>query len=444
MEQLNNHDNDVIDLREILAILRKRYMVIVVLTLAALVTSGILSFFVLAPVYETKAVLLVTQAAPDKPAAGTKDEGLEGLMNTISRLPEMTINTYVGQLKSEAVLEKVIKKLKIDQNGYTVRSLANAIQVVAVKDTNLVEVKVSNTDPYLAAKIANTLTGEFLDFMSATNEEQMGKSVEFLKKQAVATGEELKKALTNLNKLESQPRGAVMLEQLLTAKSQDLSKYQSQLLQVSMEHQQLLAGKQQAEVQLKSTPPTIKTTGDNAGSGTPVQLEEANPAYTELKTMVNAKTVAAAEKAAENKSLQLITGKLNEELKNLQAELGQKKNVLELTRREATRLEETNTLLRSKIDETKIGRSMKFGETNLVVVSPAMLPNAPVKPNKTMNMAVALVLGLMVSVGLAFLLNYLDNTVKNPKEAEEVLGLPVLGQIPYYNLDKKPETTGRY
>lgn len=54
---------------------------------------------------------------------------------------------------------------------------------------------------------------------------------------------------------------------------------------------------------------------------------------------------------------------------------------------------------------------------------------APVKPNPTLNMALALVVGLMIGVGLAFLLEYLDNTVKSEEDVEKQLGLPVLGAV---------------
>ncbi|MBN8210253.1 capsular biosynthesis protein [Bacillus sp. NTK071] len=54
---------------------------------------------------------------------------------------------------------------------------------------------------------------------------------------------------------------------------------------------------------------------------------------------------------------------------------------------------------------------------------------SPVNPNPVLNMAIALVVGLMVGVGLAFLLEYLDNTIKNEEDIENVLGLPVLGTI---------------
>ena len=44
-------------------------------------------------------------------------------------------------------------------------------------------------------------------------------------------------------------------------------------------------------------------------------------------------------------------------------------------------------------------------------------------------MAIAFVVGLMVSVGIAFLLEYLDNTIKLEQDIEKLLGLPVLGAM---------------
>lgn len=47
-----------------------------------------------------------------------------------------------------------------------------------------------------------------------------------------------------------------------------------------------------------------------------------------------------------------------------------------------------------------------------------------------MNTAVAFVLGLMVGVGIAFFIEYLDNTIKTPDDVEKYLQLPVLAVIP--------------
>ncbi|MEH7549081.1 YveK family protein [Neobacillus vireti] len=58
---------------------------------------------------------------------------------------------------------------------------------------------------------------------------------------------------------------------------------------------------------------------------------------------------------------------------------------------------------------------------------------SPIKPRPLINIAIALVVGLIVGVGIALLLEYLDNTVKNEQEIEKLLGVPVLGVIASMN-----------
>ena len=67
---------------------------------------------------------------------------------------------------------------------------------------------------------------------------------------------------------------------------------------------------------------------------------------------------------------------------------------------------------------------------NIKIIEAVELPEKPVSPNKKMNIAIAFLLGLMVSIGLAFLLEFLDNTFKNKEQLERELDLPVLGSIP--------------
>ncbi|PEL82486.1 YveK family protein [Bacillus wiedmannii] len=68
---------------------------------------------------------------------------------------------------------------------------------------------------------------------------------------------------------------------------------------------------------------------------------------------------------------------------------------------------------------------------NVTVLSKAEVSEnqSPIKPRSMLNVAIAFVVGLMASVGLAFLLEYLDNTVKKEEDVESLLGLPVLGIV---------------
>ena len=67
---------------------------------------------------------------------------------------------------------------------------------------------------------------------------------------------------------------------------------------------------------------------------------------------------------------------------------------------------------------------------NVKVIESVKMPENPVSPNKKLNIAIGFLLGLMVSIGLAFLLEFVDNTFKTKEQVEQILGLPVVGAIP--------------
>jgi receptor protein-tyrosine kinase len=79
--------------------------------------------------------------------------------------------------------------------------------------------------------------------------------------------------------------------------------------------------------------------------------------------------------------------------------------------------------------ETQVSNS-RTGD-NLVVTSPAVIPDQPVSPKKALNIAIAFAAGLLVAVGIAFLLDYLDQSIKSDDELIGRLGLIPLGHIAY-------------
>ncbi|WP_039657083.1 YveK family protein [Clostridium tyrobutyricum] len=86
-----------------------------------------------------------------------------------------------------------------------------------------------------------------------------------------------------------------------------------------------------------------------------------------------------------------------------------------------------DTMASSFISESK--RVFPTGG-DIQIMDRAQIPNKPVKPKKTLNVAIAFFLGLIVSVGLSFLLEYQDNTIKTEDDITKYLELPVIGVIP--------------
>lgn len=85
------------------------------------------------------------------------------------------------------------------------------------------------------------------------------------------------------------------------------------------------------------------------------------------------------------------------------------------------------------VTDSFIAQAMKIYPTgSIAVMDKAVLPDKPVKPNKKLNIAIAFFIGLMASVGLVFVLEYLDRTIKTEEEVERFLELPVIATIPRY------------
>lgn len=83
----------------------------------------------------------------------------------------------------------------------------------------------------------------------------------------------------------------------------------------------------------------------------------------------------------------------------------------------------------AEIFTREIASIMKVDNVSILAKAVVVDNQSPIKPKPLLNIAIALVVGLMAGVGLAFLLEYFDNTIKNEQDIEKTLGLPLLGVI---------------
>jgi capsular polysaccharide biosynthesis protein len=79
--------------------------------------------------------------------------------------------------------------------------------------------------------------------------------------------------------------------------------------------------------------------------------------------------------------------------------------------------------------QNEIPKIMNVDNVSVLAKAEVGEEQSPIKPKPLLNIAIAMVIGLMAGVGIAFLLEFLDNTVKTEQEVEKLLGLPVLGSI---------------
>ena len=141
-----------ISLREIFFILRKHIKLIVLLLVLAVAISSVVTFFILDKEYSAFTTLMVGK--PRDYINENKIEYNELLLN------QKLVSTYGELIKTRVVSEKVISNLGLSLSYNTFRSKVN---VSLVKDTEIIGITVTDTDPLLAAEIANETAAVFMD-----------------------------------------------------------------------------------------------------------------------------------------------------------------------------------------------------------------------------------------------------------------------------------------
>ncbi|MDQ0232743.1 YveK family protein [Metabacillus malikii] len=139
---------ETISLKELFLTLKKRLSLIIIIAAIATATSGIVSYFVLTPVYQSSTQILVNQAKSDQQAYNV------GEVQTNLQL----INTYTVIIKSPAILDKVIEKEKLDMSAGALNGL---VSVSSEQNSQVVNITVQNEDPQQAANIANSIATTF-------------------------------------------------------------------------------------------------------------------------------------------------------------------------------------------------------------------------------------------------------------------------------------------
>ena len=176
-----------------------------------------------------------------------------------------------------------------------------------------------------------------------------------------------------------------------------------------------------------------------------ISAEHTNPALTEALVSTLANVFIELQTAQQQARYQASLNELDAQVAQLEAatretrrqiaSLGDESNLSQTAR---VQLAELQTQLSN--DQTRLAILLQSAEQfrlamarygNFIrVFSPAEVPTAPVGPSRLRNTALALVVGAMIGVGTAFLLDYLDDTIHTPHEAQQLLQINTLAAIP--------------
>lgn len=413
-------DYEEIDLRDIIKTLGKWKYTIIAVTLICMFISGIISFCFLDPVYEASTVVSITQVKDTREIDGE----IEDVVKELGQIPYMGVQACEHQVKSPEILQATIKKLNLD---YSRRQLSGMISTESPKNTNLITITVSNTDPDLAAQIANTIRAEVVANVNKINTRKMEQSLSIMEKELLEKEEaELKAASDNLKKYKLETRSIEFLTTQLQQKNQDLATIQSQIIGAEIQCDELRMGIEQDKANIENTPATIATTSSAQGI-LPVEIngldvkngqvtsENLNEAYIAAVQSYNRKTTELAGTESAITTARQQTSQLEAEIRQLEAELINSQIEEQKLQTEVNRREKVVNLLTTKIADLKITQAIDLAENNITTVSEAFAPEAPVKPNKKLNVAIAGVLGLMLATFTIFFIEYMRNEEEEAK-----------------------------
>lgn len=388
-----------ISLRELIEILIKRKQLIALITVTAMLVSLVLSFFILKPTYEAEMILMPTNISENLTGNVINTGNLENMLDAMSKYPIMNIETYREQIKIPAVMNKTIKDLNLEDE-YTIESLKSKITLDTVKDTNLIKIKKTSTDPEKAATIVNKVGENFIQVVSENIKERATSSSEYVKTQMEKEKEYYEEALLEQKELLSQPRSASEVSLELNAKLNQITKYKSQLNDLAIE-----------KASLESAIETSESTSSR-GSSIVLNRESGNVLIddsTKILKIELAEVEASIEKI--NETIEI----LQKEIEELQVELQEKKHEEDIVNQKVELAKKTYEAFVRKYEELRVTESAEIGESSFTIISRAYPPTKPVGPRKALNLAIATVLGLMVGVFVAFFIEYWQATDKKER-----------------------------
>lgn len=140
-----NQEDESLNIRDILFILRKHLMLLISISIFCGLVGYCVSKWAIKPQYESDATLIVNTSQSSQTANITYDQ---------VTATQQLVNTYSIILKSDTVLDQVIKNLNLNTDS---NELASNITVSGVNGTEVIDVTVKNPDPQAAADIANEI-----------------------------------------------------------------------------------------------------------------------------------------------------------------------------------------------------------------------------------------------------------------------------------------------
>lgn len=475
-------EQDCFDFQEYLPILKRRWLVIVVVAGSILGITTLVAFKQ-KPVYEAEGKLLFNKT--NRVSSLTSISEPTGELSGITQQSK-PLDTEAEVIYSNPIVKKTIDTMNLkDKHGklLEVDDFIKLLKVKSVKDTDVLALSYRSNNPEQAAAVVNLLMGYYLENNILANRAEAMAARKFLQKQlpqveakvmqaesglrrfkeankVIVLEDEAKAGVTSLKELSDQITKAKADLAEATTRSQAL---QSQLalntqqaisvntLSQSTAVQQVLGEYRKVQDQLvlariryTQQHPTIKDLSSqeivlrrqlelrvSQALGSQQAVPQQNLQIGELKQTLTAQLVQSEiERLALVNRIAVLNNAYSLAQKRLSVlpQLEQKQLQLE---RQMQVARSTYEQLLKRFQEVEVVVNQNVG--NARVLSPALVPTKPVFPRTALNLALGGLLGIFCGVGIVLLLEAMDKSLKTVEKAKQVFGYPLLGIVPHLN-----------
>jgi chain length determinant protein EpsF len=326
--------------------------------------------------------------------------------------------------------------------------LLKKLEIVPSRESSVVEISFKGADPAFAAAVANAFADEYQKITVQLKTDPAKKASSYFNEQTKQLRDNLEAAQARLSKYQ-QEKGIVSLDNnrydVELSRLNDLSSQLVAAQTAAMEatSRQHIAGRgaaspdvannamvQNLRVSLAAAEAKLADTSSRFGRNHP-QYQAARAEADKLRAEMNSAMGTISQSVGNNAEV----------LRQREAELraavaAQKTRVLELNRARdelGPLLKELETAQRAydaasqRFSQTRIEAQSE--QSDVSVLNPAVAPTEPSGPRVLLNTLIAFLLGTVLGVGLALLLELLNRPVRSAGDIKDMLGIPVLGTI---------------
>ncbi len=342
--------------------------------------------------------------------------------------------------------------------GAAAQGLLGGLAVDPIRGTSLVRIGYRSKDPAYAARVANAFAEAYIDLGIEDRYTSAGKASSFLSSQIETLKAEIQQKENELQKFSRtsdivggvDPASNDVLKRLETLNSDYLGAKRLRIEKEARYHELQLAAKdsvadslgggvvselrsnqlkleREYETKLKTYKPdwpamvSLKAEIDKGQQHLRSVIEEMgararSDAFAEYQTASRQEQTLGAE-VERTKGEAINQSSAAVEYTNLKVEI-------------ETRRQMFDELLKKQSETEVAARLQGTRDSNIRIIDSALLPGGPFRPSLRQDVTYGLLFGLLLGVGIAFLIEFLDRTIKSPEEIERRLKLPTLAVVP--------------